>query len=225
MTVLVIRQYSEGYDSVEPLHMSRKFHVLDLCGFSAAKDYLSDIGYAVGDNDAYLVNRAVKFLPNPHYKLKIYLDASIDILDQDDFEKFVEIYGKVHSDLFFCKHPHRLSFHQEVHACYKLSKITKQQYKKLNGENYLRFNRSVLTQNGFHISRHTPETWSWGKDLVAFLEDNEIKRDQICLPIFFDKYPAPKLCLVDWPTFLHVKNHNETILRKLRKKWRFWIRG
>lgn len=224
MSFLIIRQYSEGYDKVEPLHVSDKFRVIDLCGYSAARDYLSDIGYTASDDDAYLVNRAVKFLPNPNYKLKIYLDASINISRKDDFEHLIETHDNVNSDLFFCRHPHRTSIYEEINTCYRLSKIDKKSYNDLTKRNDILTNKRVLTQNGFHISRYSSDTWFWGGEFIKFLHDNEIKRDQICLPIFLDKYPSPKIHLMDWPSFLQVKSHNETILKKVRKKWYFWVR-
>ena len=153
MTFLVIRQYSKGYDNVEPLDLCDKFRVLDLCGYGAAQDYLSDIGYTVGDDDAYLVNRAVKFLPNPYYRLKIYLDASINISSKDDFEQLVEIHHKINSDLFFCRHPHRTSIYEEINTCYRLSKINEKLYNNLKVRNDILINKRVLTQNGFHISK------------------------------------------------------------------------
>ena len=224
MTILLVRQYSHGYDNVEPIDLGESFEICDLCGLDEARNYLLELGYDFNVKNAYFANRAVKFLPNPNYKLKVYLDASIKITNKEAFIKLVDSFKYVDSDLVFCRHPHRKTVQEEIKACYRLSKITNKQYKKLMSNVNIFSNDQILTQNGANFSRHTVETKAWAEKLLDFLKNNEIKRDQINLPIFLQANHSPKINLIDWPSFLTVKRHKSTFLQALQKKYNFMVR-
>jgi len=217
-SILLIRQQSSNYDSPQSLNLGNSIDVVDLFDSGDVEDYLKRHGYKHTFKDNYTANRLVKFLPNPDYEMKIYLDSSILINDVNAFLNSVEQRNDEHFDLMLCEHPNRNVLSDELRACYLSSKISKEQYREFIKSNEILKNAQTLTQNGFMMSRYNENFRYWCNQFVDYLSTYEIKRDQIALPIFLEKTPLKNLNYQSWPSYLTVKKHKKSAIQKVLKK-------
>ena len=216
--ILIIRQHTEGYDNLQDLKLSKDFDVIDLCGERDTLDYLNQQGYGFKELNNFTANRLVKFLPNLNYDFNVYLDSSLNLKSFLAFEELVKSIARNRSNLVLFNHPDRMSLLEEVSACYKLSKITKSQYRTLIKSKEVLHCKSKLSQNGFLIIRATNEMSKWGIEFFEFLNRSKIGRDQIMLPLFLQKNTPHNTYYYDWPEFVEVKPHNTTLRQKVIKK-------
>ena len=218
LSTLVIRQHSGDYDSLQNLNLGADVDVVEICGIREAQVYLKQQGYNYFINDNYTANRLVKFLPNPKYKLKVYLDSSINIKDQEAFVRLIKKSTRENFSLMLCMHPDRKTVSDELEACYMFSKISRAQYNHFKDNNEIQNNSQKLTQNGIIISKYNENFRKWSEDFVTYLDRHDIKRDQIILPLFLEKKPLDNIMYQKWPNFVSIEAHKRTFKHKFTKK-------
>ena len=227
MRVQLLRHSIGDYDNKAELFLPEFVDIIDIKTREKSIEYLQQFNSkATYGNLNELtnseLNRYIKFSPIQDAEFRFYIDGSISVMDVKFFKTCIDLLNSNNKEILFFLHPLRSSLHDEVDACFLLSKINYKERKNILKYISSADNPTNVTQNGFHLIKNTDESNNFLKAVSRNLA-NFYFRDQLVVP-FTTPQTKVNIYYDNWPDILFVEKHRLGLFSRFKKKLNFLLR-